>query len=437
MGGGQVHSLPFWLAHLEGLHPKGQGGIELGLERVARVKKALRQRQTCPVIVVGGTNGKGSTCAYLEAIYRAAGYRVGCYTSPHLLVYNERVRVDGVPAGDEDLCKAFARVESARQQVDGVALTYFEFGTLAAWEVFSDQSVDVAILEVGLGGRLDAVNVYDADVAVVTGIALDHTDWLGPTRETIGFEKAGVFRAGKVAICADLQPPQALVKYAADIGSDLRLIGRDFGYTHCSDDGWSFWNRMGEQRDALSAPGLPGEHQFANASAALAAVDALQHRLPVPMVAIREALRDTRLPGRFQRVSEHPAIVLDVAHNPQAVASFADNLAAMGAFRRTFAVVGMLADKDIDGALRAMKGKVDVWLLAGLDVPRGAAVEMLSDVVLGNTQIPGLGGAVECFSSPVEAFRCAVGMAGENDRIAVFGSFYTVAAVLRELAQSS
>jgi len=437
MGHGLVNSLSFWLEHLEGLHPKGQGGIELGLERVARVSAALEQRQTCPVIIVGGTNGKGSTCAYLEAIYRAAGYRVGCYTSPHLLVYNERVRIDGTPAGDEELCKAFARVESVRQQLDGVALTYFEFGTLAAWEVFSEQSVDVVILEVGLGGRLDAVNVYDADVAVVTGIALDHTDWLGPNRETIGFEKAGVFRAGKVAICADPEPPQSLLKHAEEIGSDLRLIGRDFGYEHCSGDAWSFWNRRGAQRDTLSRPGLPGEHQFANASAALAAVDVLQSRLPVAMAAMQDVLRDIRLPGRFQRVSEHPAIVLDVAHNPQAVAGLADNLAAMGAFRKTFAVVGMLADKDIDGALRAMKGKVDVWLLAGLDVPRGAAVEKLSDVVSGHAGGPGLGGAVEFFSSPVEAFRCAVGMAGENDRIAVFGSFYTVAAVLRELAQSS
>ena len=188
-----MNTLVDWLAHLEGLHPKGQSGIELGLERVARVKEALQQRSTCPVIIVGGTNGKGSTCAYLEAIYRAAGYRVGCYTSPHLLVYNERVRVDGLSVDDADLCAAVARVESARLAAGNVALTYFEFGTLAAWEVFAARQTQVIILEVGLGGRLDAVNVYDPDVAVVTGIAIDHTDWLGPTRESIGFEQAGIF----------------------------------------------------------------------------------------------------------------------------------------------------------------------------------------------------------------------------------------------------
>jgi dihydrofolate synthase/folylpolyglutamate synthase len=427
-----MKSFAGWLKFLEGLHLKGQDGIELGLERVARVKAMLGQRQGCPLIVVGGTNGKGSTCACLEAIYRAAGYRVACYASPHLLTYNERVRVDGAPASDEKLCAAFARVATA-QQAGGVALTYFEFGTLAAWEVFAEADAQVVILEVGLGGRLDAVNVYDADAAVVTGIALDHTDWLGPDREAIGFEKAGIFRHGRPAICADACPPQSLLAHARAVGATLSLIGRDFGYER-GPAGWSYWNRRGKRREDLPVPALTGEYQFGNASAALAVIDALRDRLPTPLPAIRRGLEDVRLMGRFQRVSERPAVVLDVAHNPQAVACLADNLAVMGVFRRTFAVVGMLADKDIPGALRMLAGRVDVWLLAGLDVPRGAAAETLAAAVeAGGLNAPG--GQVECFPSPAGAFRRAVGLAGEDDRIVVFGSFYTVAAILREIGQ--
>ena len=431
-----MKTLSDWLAHLEGLHPKGQGGIELGLERVARVKAELHQRQSCPVIIVGGTNGKGSTCAYLEAIYGAAGYRVGCYTSPHLLVYNERVRVDGASVDDAALCAAFARVEAARLAAGSVALTYFEFGTLAAWEVFAARQLQVIILEVGLGGRLDAVNIYDPDVAIVTGIALDHTDWLGPTRESIGFEKAGIFRPGRPAICADPQPPQSLIAHAATTGADLRLIGRDFGYVGSAQE-WSFWTRHGESCDGLPMPALSGAHQLGIAAAVLAVMDALQDRLPVPLAAVAGGLREVRLAGRFQRVRERPAVILDVAHNPQAVAGLAESLDTMGEFGQTIAVVGMLADKDIAGALTALSGKIDVWLLAGLDVPRGAAAETLSAVVSGSGTKAGLGGRVECFDSPERAFRRAVGLAGENDRIAVFGSFYTVAAVLRDLGQGS
>jgi dihydrofolate synthase/folylpolyglutamate synthase len=428
-----MKSLAGWLKFLEGLHPKGQDGIELGLERIARVKAMLGQRQGCPLVVVGGTNGKGSTCAYLEAICHAAGYRVACYASPHLLAYNERVRVDGAPASDEKLCAAFSRVEAA-QQAGGVGLTYFEFGTLAAWEVFAEADAQVVILEVGLGGRLDAVNVYDADATVVTGIALDHTDWLGPDREAIGFEKAGIFRRGRPAICADACPPQSLLAHAQSVGAALSLIGRDFGYER-GPAGWSYWNRRGARREDLPVPALTGEYQFGNASAALAVIDALRDRLPVSLPAIRRGLEEVRLMGRFQRVSDRPAVVLDVAHNPQAVACLADNLAAMGAFRRTCAVVGMLADKDISGALRMLAGRVDVWLPAGLDVRRGAAAETLAAAVeAGGLKAPG--GRMECFPSPAEAFRRAVGLAGEDDRIIVFGSFYTVAAVLREIGQN-
>jgi dihydrofolate synthase/folylpolyglutamate synthase len=377
---------------------------------------------------VGGTNGKGSTCAYLETIYRVADYRVGCYTSPHLLAYNERVRISGLPANNIALCDAFDRVEAARQAAGGVTLTYFEFGTLVAWEVFAEADAEVVILEVGLGGRLDAVNVYDADVAVVTGIALDHTDWLGPDREAIGFEKAGIFRRGRPAICADPYPPQSLLAHARAIDATLFLIGHDFGHER-GPAGWSYWNRRGTHRKALPTPAFAGEHQVDNATAALAVIDALRDRLPVPLLAVRNGISGARLMGRFQRVSERPAIILDVAHNPQAVLGLANNLAAMGAFRRTFAVVGMLADKDIFGSLRMLAGRIDEWLLCGLDVPRGASAETLAAAV----EAGKLGGRVECFPSPAEAFQRAMGQAEENDRIVIFGSFHTVAAALHEL----
>ncbi len=422
-----MNSLTEWLAYLEGLHPKGQGGIELGLERVGRVKAELGQTQRCPLIIVGGTNGKGSTCAYLESIYAHAGYRVGCYTSPHLLAYNERVRVDRLPVDDAALCDAFARVEAARRSAGNIALTYFEFGTLAAWEVFAASDVGVIILEVGLGGRLDAVNAYDADCAVVTGIALDHTDWLGTTREAIGYEKAGIFRAGKPAICGDPEPPHTLLDHASSIGAPLQRVGRDFAAI--AEEGmltWTFSGRDGAIT-GLPEPGLYGLFQLRNAAAALAVVESLKASRPVARAAIECGLVDVYLPGRFQAFPGRPTFVADVAHNPQAVAGLAENLDAMGRFERTIAIVGMLADKDIAGALATLRGKVDVWLFAGLDVPRGASAETLAAVHAAGA----LGGRVECFASPDEALARAAKVAGGNDRIAVFGSFYTVAAFLR------
>ena len=423
-----MKKLSDWLDHLESLHPKGQGGIELGLDRVACVKRVLQQTQRCPLIIVGGTNGKGSTCAYLEAIYTSAGYRVGCYTSPHLLEYNERVRVAKAPIDDETLCQAFAKVEAARQAAGNVALTYFEFGTLATWEAFAAAQVEVLILEVGLGGRLDAVNIYDADCAVVTGIAIDHTDWLGSTRDAIGFEKAGIFRSNTAAICADPEPPQSLLDHAAATGTDLQVLGRDFGYTGDKTQ-WSYWGRNNQRLAGLANPALRGGCQLRNASAVLAVVDVLKERLPVSMQAIRSGLIEVELPGRFQVLPGRPVVVLDVAHNPQAVSGLAANLGEMGCFEKTIAVVGMLGDKDIAGALAALRGKIDVWMLAGLEVPRGASVDILAGVVADGN----LGGSVECFASPLDAFAHAVKQAGENDRILVFGSFYTVAAVLREM----
>lgn len=428
-----------WLAHLEGLHPKGQAGIELGLERIRAVKEALGQREFCPVITVGGTNGKGSTCAYLANIIDRGGYKVGCYTSPHILDYNERVRLNGVAVSDEALCVAFARVEAARQAASNVALTYFEFGTLAAWEVFAAAGVEAIILEVGLGGRLDAVNVYEPDVAIVTTVDLDHTDWLGPDRESIGFEKAGIFRAGKPALCADPKPPQSLLDQAASLGADLRLIGRDFGFERPQPGSsenrlqWRWWRRFGEQtlRRSLAYPGLRGPTQLYNAAVALAALDALADKLPVTMQAIRPGLIETEIAGRFQVIPGKPAIVLDVGHNPQAVRVLADNLSSMGFFDRTYAVVGMLADKDIAGALLPLKGKVDVWHLASLGGPRGTTAEQLAAVIAAQS----LGGEVVCHASPQEALLAAKGQAAESDRILAFGSFHTVAGALEALGR--
>ena len=430
-------NLSDWLLHLEGLHPKGQAGIELGLERIRLVKAALGQTQHCPIIAVAGTNGKGSTCAYLENIIDRAGYKVGCYTSPHLMAYNERVRLNGQPASDVALCAAFARVEAARQQAGNVALTYFEFGTLAAWEVFAEAGVEAAILEVGLGGRLDAVNVYEPDISIVTTIALDHTDWLGPDRESIGFEKAGIFRAGKPALCADPKPPQSLLDHAAAIGADLRLIGRDFGFERASGEGnenrlqWRWWCRSSGNllKRALAYPGLRGPTQLYNATVALAALDALGHQLPVTMQAIRPGLIETELAGRFQVLPGTPAIVLDVGHNPQAIKVLADNLSSMGFFNCTHAVVGMLNDKDIVGALLPLKGVVDFWHVATLSGLRGTSAASMAAIIADAD----LGGEVICYASPGEAMQAAKGRAAESDRIVAFGSFHTVAGALAAL----
>lgn len=434
-------SLAGWLEHLEQLHPLGQAGIELGLERVRQVKDLLQQSQHCPVITVGGTNGKGSTCAYLQNILLRAGYKVGCYTSPHLLRYNERVRLNGVPADDAVLCAAFARVEAARQ-ASGVALTYFEFGTLAAWEVFAAAGVEVAILEVGLGGRLDAVNVYEPDVAVITSVALDHTAWLGDDRDSIGYEKAGIFRASKPALCADPHPPQGLLQQAAALGADLRLLGRDFGFEKAAAGTaenrwqWRWWCRRPDGqvlRRPLAYPGLRGATQLFNASVALAALEALGDRLPVTMQAIRPGLIETELCGRFQVIPGKPSIVLDVGHNPQALAVLADNLGNMGFFNRTHAVLGMLSDKDIENALLPLRDKIDVWHLASLPGPRGTPAATLAEILAGL----GVAGEVFCHDSPQQAMQAAREAAAESDRILAFGSFYTVAGALQVLGRTA
>lgn len=407
-----------WLARLESLHPKT---IELGLERVLAVKRALGLAPAFPIITVGGTNGKGSTCGYLEAMLSAAGYRVGLYTSPHLLRYNERVRIAGREAGDADLCAAFAAVEAARGDI---SLTYFEFGTLAAAWLFARGQVDVAVLEVGLGGRLDAVNAFDPDCAVVVSVGIDHAEYLGDTRELIGFEKAGIFRSGRPAICGDADPPQPLLQHARRIGADLRRAGVEF---HCERvaDGWHYLGQ--HPHSALPYPAMPGVYQVDNAACAIAALEALQSRLPVSGAAIRQGLLQARVMGRFQVLSQHPEVIVDVAHNPHAAHALAASLRQRDGSGKTIAVFAMLADKDMAGVAAAMADEIDVWLVAGLDVPRGAAAETLREALAQ----AGIAAPVRVCGDVTEAWRLACEGARENDRICAFGSFYTVAQVLQ------
>ena len=418
-------TLDAWLARLEAMHPKA---IDMGLTRVQQVKEAMRLAFSCPVIIVGGTNGKGSTCAMLESILLRAGYRVGLYTSPHLLVFNERMRVDGESVDDALLIEAFGKIEQAR---GAVSLSYFEFTTLAAMQLFADAHLDVVIFEVGLGGRLDAVNVLDADVAIVTSIDIDHTEYLGDTREKIGFEKAGIFRAGRTAICGDPVPPASLIEHAEKTGADLWLFGRDFNYAGDQQQ-WSFSAR-GNRRNALAYPALRGANQLLNASSVLAALEALRLRLPVSAQDVRSGLATVELAGRFQVLPGRPTVILDVAHNPHAAATLAQNLDNMGFHPYTYAVFGAMEDKDVEGVIAHLKGRIDHWCVADLPLPRAASGEALATALLAaDSSLAENEGehTVQSFATPALAFANAMSRAGENDRIVVFGSFLTVAGVM-------
>jgi dihydrofolate synthase/folylpolyglutamate synthase len=401
-------SLEGWLQFIERQHPKS---IALGLDRVAQVFFRMGVRIDCAVITVGGTNGKGSTCAMLESILRSAGYRTGLYTSPHLLRYNERVRVAGIEASDEALAAAFAAVEAARGEV---ALTYFEFGTLAALYHFAAQQIEAAILEVGLGGRLDAVNIVDPDCAVLTSVGIDHIDYLGATREEIGREKAGIFRAGRPAVIAEPEPPQSVL----DAPGRKLFLGKDFGYQAQAAQ-WTYWG-PGGRRGGLAYPALRGKIQLRNAAAAICALGAVE--LPLAMQDVRRGLAEVEIAGRFQVLPGRPQVILDVAHNAQAAKTLAQNLADSGFARETIAVCGMLRDKDIAAVLRELAPRVTRWHLASLPGPRGA---LASDVAkqLANEK-PYL------FDSPADAFAAAKAVASEGDKIVVFGSFLTVAEVM-------
>lgn len=420
----QARTLAQWLEYLERLHPQT---IALGLDRVSRVKRALALSPGYPVITVGGTNGKGSCCAMLEAMLLHAGYRVGCYTSPHLLRYNERVRIGGREVDDDTLCRALERIEIARVGLaEAPPLTYFEFGTLAAVLAFTAAEVEVAILEVGLGGRLDAVNAFDADCALVVSVDLDHQDYLGDTRDAIGFEKAGIFRPDRPAVCADADPPAALLAHAREIGAALLLIDRDFG---CAADHtqWRYWG-PGGKRQGLPYPALRGACQLANAAACITVLDQLRARVPVAAQDIRSGLLQAEIAGRFQVLPGRPQVILDVAHNPSAARALVANLASMPKSARTIAVFSMLKDKDIAGVAAAVKDHITHWLVATAEGPRGATVLQLAAAL----QHAGVTAPIECCENVAGAWRVACQIAAETDKIVVFGSFLTVAAVMHE-----
>jgi dihydrofolate synthase/folylpolyglutamate synthase len=416
----KFQTLDQWLRWQESLHPSA---IDLGLERPGRVLDALGLRHPDhAVITVAGTNGKGSSVAMLESILRAAGYRVGCYTSPHLLRYNERVRIDGEPVDDYQLCEAFERIDQARGDT---SLTYFEFGTLAALDIFARAGLDVAVLEVGMGGRLDAVNLLDADVALVTAIDVDHAAWLGNDREAIGREKAGIFRPGRPAVCSDPNPPQSLLQHGRELNTALYCLGKEFRYTAGAGQ-WT-WAGPGTSYEALPEPALRGDFQLQNAAGVAMVLALLRERLPVTAAQIHQGLSSVSLPGRFQLLPGTPATIVDVAHNPQSAAALAANLKAQMVRGRTLSVVGVLADKDLAGVIRPMLPCVDRWYPAGLAVPRGCDSRTLHQA------IAGLGGAVEHdYPTVGEALAAARSQAGPGDRIVLFGSFYTVAEALHE-----
>lgn len=409
-------SLAQWLDYIEGCHPQA---MALGLERVAAVHAALDLPPPACTISVAGTNGKGSIVAFLEAILVAAGYRVGAYTSPHLRRFNERIRIAGVEAADAGLCRAFARVEAAR---GATLLTYFEFATLAALVLFAEAELDVVLLEVGLGGRLDAVNIIDADLAVLAPIDLDHAAWLGDNREAIGVEKAGILRPGRPAVSAEPQPPASVVAAAAALGAPLYLPDSDYRYA-VDAHGWR-WSAAGRERPALPRPALFGRHQYANAAAALMALECLGERLPVGQGAVRQGLLDAALPGRFEVQPGPVERILDVAHNPHGARALAAALAARPCDGRTLAVVGMLADKAIAATLAELAGGVSRWFAAPLPVPRGSDAGPLV------AALAELGAEVEACASVADACSRARAVAADGDRIVVFGSFHTVAAVL-------
>lgn len=417
-----------WLAYIEALHPKA---IAMGLDRVKLVIEKLQLNPTFPIITVAGTNGKGSVCAMLSHIYVQAGYQVGCYTSPHINHYNERVSVNLQLISDDDLCAAFTAVEAARGDV---ALTYFEMGTLAAMWHFCRQPLDICILEIGLGGRLDAVNAFEPSCAIVTSIDLDHMEFLGDTREQIGFEKAGVFRANKLAICGDENPPNSLVKYAQKIGADLQLIQHDFRVKKTK-HGWQY----STENMCLDLPhlGLIGDFQLNNAACVVCAVLYLSDILPVMaseqsgtalQANIHRAFSAVQLMGRFQQLQSKPQVIVDVAHNPHAAKSLAQNLKSIACAGKTLAVFGMLADKDIAGVIDAIHDEIDAWYLADIHSARGAKAVTLQNVLIKSDNIiNGSSKPINMFEDVATALVAACNDADKNDRIIVFGSFYTVA----------
>ena len=421
-----MKTLPEWLAHCEQLHPKS---IDMGLERVRIVAQRMAIGLDCPVITVAGTNGKGSTCAMLESILMQAGYHTGVYTSPHLVHFEERLRLRAEAVDAAALAGAFERVETARCQGESeVSLTYFEFSTLAIFDLMARAKLDVAILEVGLGGRLDAVNIVDADCAVITSIDLDHMELLGNDRESIGREKAGIMRTGRPVIVSDPVPPQSVLDHALEVGADLWRFGVDFNYSGDKQQ-WG-WSGRGRRYGGLAYPALRGANQLVNASGVLAALTALRERLPVTAQAVRNGLAFVELPGRFQIIPGQPVMVLDVAHNPHSVAALAANLDAMGFYPTTHAVFGAMADKDLALMFSKVSPLIDRWYFTDLPTPRAAPASFL--LTQWQTQNQRTDASAQRFSDPTQALQAAIAAATPADRIVVFGSFHTVGGILKE-----
>jgi dihydrofolate synthase / folylpolyglutamate synthase len=414
-----------WLAHCERQHPKGISGIELGLDRVREVAKRLDLKFNCPIFMVAGTNGKGSTCAMLEAVLGQSGYRTGVYTSPHLVHFEERCRWQGEAVAANSLVPHFAAVEAARGDI---LLTYFEFTTLAIFLRLMSAEADVLILEVGLGGRLDAVNILDADCSIITSVDLDHMEFLGPDRESIGREKAGIMRANCPVIVSDPMPPKSVIEHAQSIGADQWLLGIDFNFSGDKQQ-WA-WAGRGRRYAGLAYPALRGANQLLNAAGVLAALEAMRPRLPVTAQAIRNGLGLVDWPGRFQIIPGEPVLVLDVAHNPHAVAALAENLDAMGFYANTHAVFGAMADKDLTPMLTRMAPLVDHWYFCDLDLARAATAIQLQARWQALNIRPDATSSTH--STPQAALDQAVKAARPTDRIIVFGSFHTVGGVLQQ-----
>jgi dihydrofolate synthase / folylpolyglutamate synthase len=418
-------SLKGWLSWQELSHPLT---IDLGLDRVAKVYQALNPAGIKPLtITVAGTNGKGSCIAYLEAIYREQGYKVGAYTSPHILKYNERIKIAGIPVSDDEICHAFERIEQVR---DNISLSYFEFGTLAALDIFAKANLDIQLLEVGLGGRLDAVNIIDPDAAIISSIGIDHVAWLGDTREAIGFEKAGIFRDSIPAIVGDPLPPSSLYRVSQEKNALFFALGKEFGYTK-QVNGWEWHSKSAIIRN-LPEPALKGEHQFRNASAVIMATLQLAHKIPVEEQAIRRGLSTVRLPGRFQLLESNIPVLLDVGHNPEAVKTLVEYLTQNFPNKRIHAIFSMMRDKDIAEVLRIMNPVVYDWFFAPLANARAASEtlmrEMFSKQAMNNVSFG--------YSGFAEAFAAAKKLANENDLLLVFGSFFLVSDCLAEFEKN-
>ncbi|WP_272910460.1 bifunctional tetrahydrofolate synthase/dihydrofolate synthase [Xanthomonas campestris] len=414
------NTLSDWLAYIEQQHPQN---IAMGLERVREV--AARLQIAAPathVIVVGGTNGKGSTVAFIEAIGRAAGWKVGTYTSPHLLRYNERVRIDGVEASDAQLVAAFVAVEAARGDT---ALTYFEFGTLAALWLLQQSALELAVLEIGLGGRLDAVNIIDADVAVITTVDIDHTDWLGEDREAIGAEKAGIIRGWNPVVLGEIDPPSSVLRRAYQLGANAIRAGSDYFHEPIDAQHWR-WRDVAQTLE-LPMPALQAPVQLANAAAAIAALQALP--VEVPATAWAQGVTAAQLPGRLQRVARDGVeLMLDVGHNPQAARALAQALGTATPAGTTVALYAALADKDVRGVVEALTGCVDQWALAGLEGARGQSAEALRARLQGTAAAQ-----AACHGDVAGALHAVLAGAQPGDRVLVFGSFHTVADALQAL----